>query len=144
MQRGVSRRFLINVACVACAFCPLVLLVSCQQEKQWDDAVGARTARGVGKWFEDSWISAPWGTIMLRSEAGDSVRGSSTDGQIQIRGAVVRHRIDVEIRRGEGDVRTGYFYLIPDTDSLFVGLRALDGSWERFFPMVRERGLESP
>jgi hypothetical protein len=142
MQQGFPRRFLVDVVRVAGALL-LILLASCQPERQWDDATGARKAKGVGKWFEDSWVSAPWGSIRLLSTAGDSVSGSSADGQIQIRGAVVRHRIDVEISWGEGGVRTGYFYLIPDTDSLFVGLRGLNGAWERFFPMVRERGAES-
>ena len=118
----------------------VILFTSCGQERQWDETTGARTARNVGKWFEDTWVGAPWGNTILRAMAGDSVHGSSTDGRTAIRGSVVRNRLDVEIRGvDEGDVSTGYFYLIPETDSLFVGLRAPDGSWDRFFPLVRER-----
>jgi hypothetical protein len=138
MQAGLFRRLLFNVWSFVWSFL-VVLPTSCGSQNQWDETTGARTAGNVGKWFENSWVGAPWGNTTLHSVAGDSVRGSSADGRITIRGSVVRHRIDVEIYRvDDADVRTGYFYLIPDTDSLFVGLRAPDGSWEHFFPLVRE------
>jgi hypothetical protein len=78
--------------------------------------------------------------LTLRSSEGDSVHGITRDGLVHLRGSVVRHRIDAEIRRDDiDDLRTGYLYLIPDTDTLFVGVRGRDGTWEQFFTMVREK-----
>ena len=139
MRLEILRHFCSDALSIVCAVI-LIMVTTCAQEKQWEDTTGARTARNIGKWFEDSWVGEPWGSIKLRSMVGDSVRGFSADGQIAIRGSVVRDRIDVEIHPVDGgDVLTGYFYLIPDTDSVFVGLRAPGGSWSDFFSMIRER-----
>ncbi len=119
------------------------LLVCCAKRKEWPEPPGFKRHESWDSAFSGLWIGGDGGEMELFCAGQDSIRGTAQGGAIRIRGRHSGSRADIMLRAGEGGEEQGYLYLIPNTDSLSVGLRDSSGSWSRFFPMV-SKGRKPP
>lgn len=127
--RGESTKFVVLMA-LAVAF-----LLGCKRKQSWDAAPGMKTTRPLAASLEGVWVGGPWGELMVSTMGRDSLGAVAEEG-VRIRGTISGPRADIIITGG-GAHPSGYLYLIPSTDSLFVGLRDSSGEWSRFFTLHR-------
>jgi len=84
---------------------------------------------------EGTWRGGDWRELTVTKVNRDSIAGRTHDGFL-VRGGLSGQRADVLVSGG-GAYPSGYLYVIPRADSLFVGLRDSSGRWGRFFAMHR-------
>lgn len=114
----------------------LALLSGCKEKRTWGPAPGMKSLRPLAVSLEGIWIGHPWGELVVSKVGRDSLMAAAGEG-LRIRGAINGSRADIVIA-GDPVHPSGYLYLLPATDSLFVGLRDSTGGWDRFFTLYRQ------